>query len=701
MNLLTELAAWSDKMRIRSLSVRSLVLVLLSTVFLRSVYAQEDNQDLTAQSLEQLMGTSVVSAALHEQNLTDAPGDVTVITSDEIRRWGYRTLADALSYVRGFYITSDRSYNYLGVRGFSLPGDYDTRIIVMINGHSLTENIFDMAGWFGNDFPVDISLVDRIEIMRGASSALYGSNGMLATINVITKRPNEAKGTSVRIDTDSLRERKGQVSVSVPAGKANLLFSTSVFNNAGAHELYFNEFDTPQTNFGRAIDMDGEKGYHVFADLTWGNWEALAVAGDRVKTQPVSWGTTVFNDPGTSAEDSRGFLDLSYTKDLPGDRTLSWRASYDEYRYRGIYHYDTDTGVLDNRECDYGDWMGSRFTYRLPDSKSGHLTLGTDVKIDLRTLQNVFNVYPETNQILWINTPDRYVGVFAQQEWDLGPHWELNLGGRFDWSWLRQNSVSPRAALIYKPSPKTDLKLLYGRGFRNPNSYAMFWTDNGLSQMSNPALQPETDDSYELDAEHHITKRVRAAVSLYRYQVNNLIQQIYTSTDLLQYVNAGAVHASGASFELDMKLPAGLEALSSLEMQRAVFGDRSVLPNSPGQVGKFRLSIPLWRNRLALGTGLQALGQRQTYAGVTLPWAILPEVVLSTRQLPNGLEVSGGIKDLSNSFYREPIGLVSTVDSIIGNGRTYYITLGWHSSGERESGSSRTPGSGPHAKIAD
>ena len=105
--------------------------------------------------------------------------------------------------------------------------------------------------------------------------------------------------------------------------------------------------------------MDGEKGYHAFADLTWHNWEILAVAGDRVKTQPVSWGDTVFNDRGTQVEDSRGFLELAYTKESPGDRTLSWRTTYDAYRYRGIYHYALPDGVEDSRERDYGDWIGS------------------------------------------------------------------------------------------------------------------------------------------------------------------------------------------------------------------------------------------------------------------------------------------------------------------------------------------------------
>ena len=635
--------------------------------------------DFATLSLDQLANVKIVSASLHEASLRDAPASVSVITAEEIRKFGYRTLAEALAYVPGFYITTDHTYTYLGLQGFSLPGDSDTRIILMIDGHNIADNM-SMSSSFGEDFPLDLDLIDRIEIIRGPSSSLYGSNGMLGTINVVTRRPDKTSGTTVRMDSGS-GERKIGANTAMALGKgATLLFAASIFNDPGAHELYFNEYDSAQTNFGRAVNMDGEKGYHVFADLIWGHWEALVVAGDRVKIQPVSWGNTIFNDRGTRTEDSRGFFDLSYTRKYSEDRTLNWRTSYDEDRYRGIYHYAQDGGIEDNRENDYGDWIGSKLTYRLPDPGTGHLTLGAEVRIDLRASQNLFDVQPEERQISLTNHPDRQADVFAQQEWSWGPHWEMNLGARLDWSLLNHSAVSPRAALIFKPNPKADVKLLYGRGFRNPGSYDMYYNGNNLMQMTNVNLRPERTDTYEVVAEYNLTKRLRAGAALYQYRVNDLIELMYDSMGQGQFVNADRVSASGTSIELTWMLPRAVEVTSSVEFQRAVYASGAVLPNSPGQVGKLHLSAPLWRNRLTAGAGLQALGQRQTMGGVTLPWQILPEVVVSAKQLPGGLELSAGIKNLSNSFYRDPVGMSNIVDTMIGAGRSYYLNLVWHSS---------------------
>src|SRR5579871_2186519 len=267
-------------------------------------------QDLTNLDLEQLMQIKVEGASLHTQNIEDAPASVTIITQDDIRKYGYRTLAEALSDARGFFTTFDHTYHLPGVRGFALPGDYGSRILLLVNGHNMTDNILDQSVWFGQDFPLDMNLIKRIEVIRGPSSALYGSNGIFATINVVTFSPTEFSSTQMRVETGSLGEKKVQAASSLPLGHgANLLVSLSAFNDAGEHSIYIPEYDSPATNNGQAINMAGEKGYHLFGNLTWRDWSFTGLFGGAQRTQPVSWGPTVFNDPGTSATDKPNFVD--------------------------------------------------------------------------------------------------------------------------------------------------------------------------------------------------------------------------------------------------------------------------------------------------------------------------------------------------------------------------------------------------------
>src|SRR6266571_5043893 len=151
--------------------------------------AQPLPTDLTQLPLEQLMSIDVVyGASKHEQKVTDAPSFVSVVTSEDIARYGYRTLADVLRSVHGFYTTYDRNYTYLGVRGFSRPSDYNSRFLLLLDGHRMNDDFYGSA-YVGTEGLVDVDLIDRVEIIRGPSSSLYGTSAFFAVVNVITRKP--------------------------------------------------------------------------------------------------------------------------------------------------------------------------------------------------------------------------------------------------------------------------------------------------------------------------------------------------------------------------------------------------------------------------------------------------------------------------------------------------------------------------------
>ncbi len=102
-------------------------------------------------SLEELINLPVVGSRIR-QKLSEAPADVSIVTRDEIKKYGYRTLADILKSERSFYVRNDRIYSYLGVRGFGRPGDYNSRILLLIDGIRINDNIYDQAP-IGTEFP--------------------------------------------------------------------------------------------------------------------------------------------------------------------------------------------------------------------------------------------------------------------------------------------------------------------------------------------------------------------------------------------------------------------------------------------------------------------------------------------------------------------------------------------------------------------
>src|SRR5579862_1145842 len=168
----------------------------------RGTLSAQESSNPAALSLEELLDTKVYSASKYEQKVAEAPSSIVVITAEDIRKYGYRTLMDVLATLPGFYVQGHGSYTSLGVRGFSPPGDANSRILLLVNGHALNGNIDDSAP-LDYTFPIDMDLIDRIEIVRGPSSSLYGADAFFAVVNVIT-RTGKDKGATVSGEGGSL-----------------------------------------------------------------------------------------------------------------------------------------------------------------------------------------------------------------------------------------------------------------------------------------------------------------------------------------------------------------------------------------------------------------------------------------------------------------------------------------------------------------
>ncbi len=617
----------------------------------------------------------VEAATLHAQSLQEAPASVTIVTAQDIRRYGYRTLGEVLMSVRGFTVTSDYSYLHAGVRGFNIPGDNNSRFLVMINGHSITEIVYNSANFFDQDFGLDLDLVDRIEIIRGPNSALYGSNGILASVNLVTRSPADAPRAWLSTETGTLGRKKLAVMSSQPLGHgANLLVSASGFSDSG-QRVYAPEADITGANGGFADRVDAQSGYHSFLNLSWGAWNVTGYFNSRLKRAPILGGDTLFNSSGQFVRDDRNFASVTYTRELKDGSQLRWQAYYDQYRYDDRYDYPEGDGVLSNRTWDWGDWLSGRLSYSHPVKRIGTLTVGLQGTVELRNLQVNANVSPLREELLRISAPDQSMAPFVQQEWNLTGKLTAYLGARLDFSRNYGNFLSPRVALVYQANPRTVYKLVYGRPFRTPSAFERFY-DDGLMYSANPLLHAETAHTFELSAERKLGPRWNAIVNAYHYRLDSVIQVGSPTSSLQQYQNIGSQHSTGAEVELEGHPVPWLEMVASLALDRARdAGSGLALPNAPATIAKLRGSIPLIPKRLHLSSSLMPFSRRLTTAGQYTRPVVLWDATVSTTRLFRELDLVAGIRNILGWRYEDPVSL--DPNRIRATGRTAFLKVIW------------------------
>src|SRR4029077_7826383 len=207
-----------------------------------SASAQSALPDLSLEDLMKLDAGQVFGASERLQPVTEAPPSVSFITAEEIARYGYRTLADILRGVRGMYVTDDRNFSLMGTRGFAKPGDYNSRILLLVNGHRVNDNIFGQAE-IGAEFGIDPAMFERVEIIRGPSSSLYGDSAFLAVVNVITRKGNSLAGGWGTVETGTLGTRLARASVGhVFTNGAEVVLSGTGEHSDGVGRLDFPAF---------------------------------------------------------------------------------------------------------------------------------------------------------------------------------------------------------------------------------------------------------------------------------------------------------------------------------------------------------------------------------------------------------------------------------------------------------------------------
>ncbi|HJV65300.1 MAG TPA: TonB-dependent receptor [Geomonas sp.] len=608
---------------------------------------------------------TVFGASRFEQKVTDAPASVTIITADEIRKYGYRSLAEILRSIPGVFITNDRNYSYIGVSGFDRPGDYNGRVLLLVDGHRMNDSIYGQAP-IGMEFPLDVDLIDRLEFIRGPGSSLYGANAFFGVINIYTKSGEGVRGAEVSASAASRETFQGRLTYGNRFGsKLEGLLSGTLYSSEGYDRLYYQEFNSPATNNGVATDADRETAGNLFGKFTLGDFTLSGVYSSREKHIPTASFGTVFDDSRTRTTDQRSYLDLNYAHTFDNDLGLKARLFFDDYHYYGNYAYDLTSAGLPatiavNKDTAYGEWWGAELQLTKTFCQRHKLTLGSEIRDNI--VQEQKNYFDEASLPASFRVPildDRrrsYVwAVYFQDEFHLLNNLILNAGVRYDHYSTFGGTANPRAALIYHPLQSTALKFIYGEAFRAPNAFELYYNDGGASLKANPDLKPEKIYTYELVWEQYIGEHLRSSASGFYYRINDLISQQVDPVDgLLVFQNIDRVKARGTELELDGNWGDGWQGKVSYTYQDVDLGDGAPLSNTPHSLVKANLSAPLVKDRLFASPELQFTGSRATLSGGKTDGYVVVNLTLFSKELVKGLELSASVYNIFNNKYGDP-----------------------------------------------
>jgi iron complex outermembrane receptor protein len=620
--------------------------------------------DLTDRSLEELMQVSVVGASKYAQKQSEVAAAVSVITREEIQAFGWRTLDQALATLPGVYTSYDRQYAYLGVRGFGLPGDYNTRVLITINGNRVNDPVWE-TGPLGRRFPVDMDMIERIEFIPGPGGAVYGQDAMLAVINIVTRSAAQLNGAEVSAGyqaPQALREGRASFGDHLDNG-VDVLMSVSDMSARGQN-LFFDYGATGIS--GVATGMDRDHSQQFLGSVGRGPWSFEAVYGFDHKDDPTAG---YFGDPLVRGQ----YLDTTYTLT---------QAQYQDSFIADTLHVsarlftgDAPMGTSEryggswNSYPTWSDWRGIEARVVSTAYTAHTLMLGLEAQDDFTEDQDLIDWAKPADNIYQHSSGYR-AGVYGQDEWRLSNTLASTVGLRADRNNSTGSALSPRLGFIWQATPETTAKLLYGVAHRTPsvNENSNQWQPGPPSL----GLSNETIDTLELDVDQRVRRDLTLRASVYQWTLHNpIIVPVNSSSGDFQ--NLEPIDARGVELSSDKTWDSGARLRDSVSLQRSDARQGGDIVNSPKILGKLSFSAPLPAAGLRLGYELQYDGPRLTLDGTSLGGYALSNVYLSTQSLVKGLELAFALDNVGDKRYAEPAAPTNWQNAFEQDGRSVRI----------------------------
>lgn len=630
-----------------------LVFLLLATGLWTSGYENKQNmKNIADLSLDDLLAQKISVATKTEISTREVPGIVNLITREDILNSGARDLLDVLTLlVPGFHFALDQE----GLVGIGVRGMWSNegKVLLMIDGQEANESQFGSIQ-FGNHYPVEN--IERLEIIRGPGSAIYGGYAGVGVINIITRGP-EMNGGYLSILNSWMSGDFSHRNFSAGLGKE--------FKNGGVS--FTGTFGQGNRSSGEMTDYFGDRRSmkdgsglditNVNFSLKYRGFEFRSIADRYHQTQFDLWGANYPGKPLKEEYDSY-FLDVKYSLNLGQAVTLT-----PEFKFKRQYSWQVDIPDLAYSNQKHSDKSEFVLTGCWSMSKKTGLTFGLEYFNDSLKMPDRPSPYEEKfNNGLNVLTNSN-ISAFGQLIWR-NEIVNLVVGGRFDHSGQFGSAFVPRAG-VTKVWGKFHFKGMAGQSFRTPGGIL----PNRLPAEADK-VNPEKAMNYEVEFGCKFTSRLYGVINAYCINFDKVI--VYMSdpqTGQGRYYNAGRLGSRGLETEFRYQ-----HDRFSLRANYAYYHGNETTVDSylvPGREGLF-LAFPAHRlnalgnfrltSKISFNPSLSLYGTRYGYtrfdagaqAGILTkfePAAVL-NLHLRFKDLPaGGVELDAGVQDVANASF--------------------------------------------------
>ncbi|MFQ6066240.1 MAG: TonB-dependent receptor plug domain-containing protein [bacterium] len=504
-------------------SLTRLLVITLGLVLIFSGWTgAEGNKEESILELEKI----VITATRTPHLLKDVPVSTTVITGKEIEQTGASTVADALENVAGM-----RPAAYGGPGSLTtahIRGSAADQVLVLMDGRELNPAA---SGTVDLGF-LPVQIIDRIEVVRGPFSSLYGANALGGVINIITKPTPEKRQTRIEASYGTYETSEYTVTHGGKLGKTAYFLTAKLGDSAGYREN--SSCNETHATTKLTYEVDRSSGFSL---LTGHSHRDTGVPG-----------STTYPTPNAQQRNKRNFLDLSYHKNLKEGSRLLAKTFIEQY---DICYQDPEAWGGPIKDTTKNRTSGVQIQYNFP--WGGHLpTAGLELKQDRVKVTTVDG----TSRIGGPRKLDT-TSLYLQDEMNLSPSLVLVPGLRYDNPSAYASQSSPRISLLYFLGQNTRLRASYGQAFRPPTVNELYWYEDwgwGMGLFGNENLKPEKSRSYELGLEHKFSLPLLARISWFDRKTDGLINWVEISPWHWQATNIDKAHNQGMESELRLQL---------------------------------------------------------------------------------------------------------------------------------------------------